>query len=225
MQRTLMALTVALVLASASALAQQRKFVPLDLSAKTNQKLADNQGRGAAGNHIKELPPGEQLFADIQFRVGEGLIQLGSKVLDKFPDKVTDIPAGKHASHVHLLHATAFGGGLNQPGTPWYVEDGTLIGEYHVRYEDQSTETIAIVYGDDVRDWFYLDGEKEPSKGKVVWRGANEFATQVGAKLRLYVSSWKNPKPDQKVLSIDYVSKKAETVAAPFCLAITLEEK
>jgi hypothetical protein len=74
-----------------------------------------------------------------------------------------------------------------------------------------------------VRDWFYLDDEKEPSKGKVAWRGTNEFAPQIGAKLRLYVSSWKNPKPEQKISSIDYVAKKNDIVAAPFCLAITLE--
>ena len=164
-------------------------------------------------------------MADIKFRVGEGLIQLGSKFLDKFPDKVTNIPVSEHAAQVHMLHATAFGGGPNQTGSPLHVEDGTLIGEYQVRYEDNSTESIAIIYGEEVRDWFYVDEEKEPSKGKVAWRGANEFATQVGAKLRLYVSSWKNPKPDQKIASIDYISRKDETAAAPFCLAITLEKK
>lgn len=224
MQRTLLVMTVALAFVSASALAKEGKFSSLDLTSKTNQKLVDNQGRGFEGNHLKELPVGEQFFAGVKFRVGDGLIQLGSRVLDKFPDKVTDISIGKRAAQLHLLHATAFGGGPNQPGTDGYVADGTLIGEYLVRYEDKSTETIAIVYGEDVRDWFYVDDEKEPSKGKVAWRGTNEFAPQVGAKLRLYVSSWKNPKPDQKILSIDYISKKNETAAAPFCLAITLEE-
>jgi hypothetical protein len=75
-----------------------------------------------------------------------------------------------------------------------------------------------------VRDWFFLPEEKEPSKAKVVWQGTNDRATQVGCKLRLYVSSWMNPKPEQKVASINYLSKKSETVAAPFCLAITVEE-
>lgn len=224
MQRTLTMLTVGIALASASVLAEETKFVCIDLSSKTNQKLADNQGRGAEGNHLKDVPTGEQLFADIKFRIGEGLIQLGSKLLDNFPEKVVDIRVGKQVLYLHLFHATAFGGGPNLPGTPGYVQDGMVIGEYVVRYEDNSTESIPIIYGEDVRDWFYREDEKDPSRGKVAWRGANDFATQVDAKIRLYVSSWKNPKPNQKVLNIDYVSKKSETVAAPFCLAITVEQ-
>jgi hypothetical protein len=168
---------------------------------------------------------GEHFFADIKFRVGEGFIQLGSTVAMDMPDKVTGIKVDQKFDQLHLFHATGFGGGPNLPGTAWHVEDGTLIGEYHVRYADESTECVPIIYGEDVRDWFYLEGEKEPSRGKVVWRGSNDRATQVGAKLRLYVSNWKNPKPDDAVKSIDYVSKKSETVAAPFCLAITLEQK
>lgn len=222
MQRTVIA--VALSLISTSVLAQERKFTSLDLGSKTNQKLTDKLHSGVEGNDLKELAVGEHSFAEVKFRVVDGLIQLGSKVMENMPDKVEGIPVGKKFARLHLFHATGFGGGPNLPGTPWYVEDGTLIGEYHVRYDDNSTESVAIVYGEDVRDWFYLPDEKEPSRGKVVWRGANDRAAQVGAKLRLYVSSWKNPKPDQKVLSIDYVSKKTETVAAPFCLAITVEE-
>jgi hypothetical protein len=225
MQRASFGLVVALSFTSVSISAQERKLTPLDLNTRTNQKLAANQGRGIEGNTLKELSPGEFVFMDIKFRVGDGLIQLGSKILDAFPDKVGEIPVGKLAAQLHFFHATAFGGGPNPPGSMGYVDDGTLIGEYTVRYEDSSSETIPIVYGEDVRDWFYLEGEKEPSKGKVAWRGSNDFAPQVQAKLRLYVSSWKNPKPDKKVVSIDYTSKKTETVAAPFCVAITVEEK
>lgn len=225
MRRILTMLAVGFALASASVGAQDRKFIPLELSSKTNQKLLDKLHTGAEGNNLKELSLGEHSFAGVKFRIGEGLIQLGSKVLETMPDKVESIPVDRKFAQLHLFHATGFGGGPNLPGTEWHVEDGTLIGEYHVRYHDNSTESIAIVYGEDVRDWFYLEDEKEPSRGKVAWRGSNDRATQVGAKLRLYVSSWKNPKPDQKVLSVDYLSKKSETVAAPFCLAITLEEQ
>jgi hypothetical protein len=223
-QQRLTVLVAALTLVSASASAQERKFVPLDLSSKANQKLTDKLHTGVDGNDLKELAVGEHTFAEIKFRIAEGLVQLGSKVLETMPGKVEGIPVGRKFAQLHLFHATGFGGGPNVPGTPWHVEDGTLIGEYHVRYDDNSTESVAIVYGEDVRDWFYLPDEKEPSRGKVAWRGANDRAAQVGAKLRLYVSSWKNPKPGQQVVSIDYVSKKTETVAAPFCLAITLEE-
>jgi hypothetical protein len=38
------------------------------------------------------------------------------------------------------------------------------------------------------------------------------------------MTTWKNPKPDQKIVSIDFRGRKDETVAAPFCVAITAED-
>jgi hypothetical protein len=92
-----------------------------------------------------------------------------------------------------------------------------------VQYDDGSQEGVPIVYGEDVRDWWFVEGEPEPSRGKVVWTGDNALATQIGARLRLYVSSWTNPKPDHTVTRIDYVARKTETVAAPFCISMSVE--
>jgi hypothetical protein len=39
--------------------------------------------------------------------------------------------------------------------------------------------------------------------------------------LRLYRASWDNPRPDEQVTSIDYVSRM--TAFAPFLIAITVE--
>jgi hypothetical protein len=52
-----------------------------------------------------------------------------------------------------------------------------------------------------------------------------QWSKQVGARVRLYLTTWANPKPDKKVVGINYLSKKADTVAAPFCVAMTLELK
>ena len=104
------------------------------------------------------------------------------------------------------------------------MEDGTFIGEYRINYDDKSTENIAIEYGKDVRDWWYREDEKETSRAKVVWKGENNLARQYSCRVRLYLTNWTNPKPEQKIVSIDYVSRKDETVAAPFCVAITAEE-
>jgi len=43
---------------------------------------------------------------------------------------------------------------------PLFVPDDTLIGEYKVRYDDKAVETIPVVYGKDVRDWWFVEGEK-----------------------------------------------------------------
>jgi hypothetical protein len=202
-----------------------RKLTYIDLRSKVNQKLTDNLGTGADGNNLNELPTGEQTFGDVKFEIGDGLIQLGSKVLEKMPEKVEDIKIDRTLTKLYILDATAFGGGPNKEGDPWFVKDDALIGEYQVKFEDKSAEIIPIVYGQDVRDWFYVEGEKELTRGKVIWKGENARAKQVGAKIRLYLTTWENPKPDKKVISIDYISKKDETVAAPFCVALTLERK
>jgi hypothetical protein len=224
MTRLLVGVVTWCFLGVAFATAADTKLTYVDLQPQANQKLADSFGSGVEGNNLAELPKGEQTFAGIKFKIDEGAIQLGSKVLDKMPEKVT-IPVNRAFATLHLLHATQYGGGPNKPGDDWFVEDNTPIGEYRVQYEDSSTVLIPIVYGQDVRDWFYVEGEKEPSRSKVAWKGSNGRAPQVGARIRLYLSSWENPSPAKKVTAIEYTSRKDQTVAAPFCVALTLEEK
>jgi len=203
----------------------ERKIAFLDLDGKTTHKLADNFSPDGRPGNFLTVPTGEQSFAGIQFKIGEGVIQLGSTVLKDKPEKVEGIQVDKKVSKLHILHATGYGGGPNVPGTPWHVTDGTIIGEYRIIYEDKSAEHIQIVFGEDVRDWWFRADEKETSRGKVAWKGDNELAKSYECRLRLYLTTWDNPTPDRKIVSIDYIGKKDETVAAPFCVAISLEEK
>jgi hypothetical protein len=216
-------IAIATVCCSTSKALAQQKFVCIDLSALMNRKLTDNLGSGIAGNSLASLPTGEQTFDGVKFTVGPGVLVLGGKVQEDDPDKIEGIPVNRAFAKLHILHATCFGGGPNMPGSEWHVKDGTLIGQYILHYDDGSAEGLSITYGEDVRDWYYVDGEQEPSRGKVVWKGENNRARQVGAHLRLYASTYANPKPKQKVVKIDYVSRKAETPAGPFCLAMTTE--
>ena len=73
-------------------------------------------------------------------------------------------------------------------------------------------------------DWWCYEGNPEPTRGKVAWKGENEGAKSLNATIRLYMATWENPKPDKKVKSIDYATTK-ETICAPFCVALTAEEK
>jgi hypothetical protein len=224
MKQCVAALAVCCLLHSVFAQETERKFVFVDLQPKANQKLADSFG-GDKANLLTKLPAGEHTLVGVRYKFGEGVIRLGSKLVDDMPDKVEGIKVGKAFAKLHILHATCFGGGPNQAGTPGYVEDGTTVGEYKVRYEDDRVETIPIVYGQDVRDWWYIKGDKTTNRAKIVWKGENEYATQLQSKLRLYETVWMNPRPDQAVRSIDFVSRKTETAAAPFVVAMSLEEK
>src|SRR6476619_1485352 len=51
----------------------------IDLTSHANHKLKDDFNSSRyAGNNLASLPVGEQTFAGVKFKVGDGLMQLGS---------------------------------------------------------------------------------------------------------------------------------------------------
>jgi hypothetical protein len=225
MSRSLIVLGTCFAFTLATAFAEDKQFNYVELKDHFNYKPGEKiAGDDRVGNELP-VPTGEQVMEGVKFQIADRVVQLGSKVMEEKPEKVEGIKVGRKFARLHILHATAYGGGPNAVGTPWYVEDDTLIGEYRINYEDKSSENIPIEFGKDVRDWWFREDEKETSRGKVAWKGDNDLAKQNSCRLRLYLTTWKNPKPDQKVVSIDYIGRKDETVAAPFCLAMSLEEK
>jgi hypothetical protein len=184
----------------------------IDLQPKANQKLKESFSGAVAGNNLAELKPGSQTLEGLKFDVGEGLIRLANKSLkDVLPEKVEGIPVGARFATLHILHATAYS-----------AADDTVIARYVVHYEDKSTETIEVVYGQDVRDWWCNDGDEEPTRGKVVWTGSNAATRASGTSLWLFALTWKNPRPARQVVAIDYLS--TLTGAAPFVVAMTYTE-
>jgi hypothetical protein len=194
--------------------APKEKYVFIDLQAKGNQKRTDSFITGRyAGNDLSELPKGEKKYGGVKFKIGNKVIQLYGSQAEKWPAQVEGIAIGQKFTRLHLLHATGF-----------KVDDNTVIGSYTVHYADKTKATIEIVYGKDMRDWLARsDGQTKISRGKVAWEGTNPSEKPTGGKVRLYLTTWKNPHPKKKVVSIDFTS--AKTLAAPFCVAMTLETK
>jgi len=191
-----------------------KKFSYIDIQAKSNHKLADDfHSTNYPGNNLSSLPQGEQTLEEVKFKIGEKLMQLGSMQIADMPDKIEGIKVDRKLAKLHILHATGYS-----------TDDDTTIGEYTVTWEDDTTVTIPIVYGKDVMDWWCYEGNGEPTVGKVAWKGENEGAKTLNATIRLYTMTWENPKPDKKVKSIDYSTMK-DTICAPFCVAMTAEEK
>jgi beta-galactosidase len=171
---------------------------------------------------LEELPQGEQIFAGVNFKVGDAYIQLAGKVLTaigelpNLPERVEGIKVNRSFTRLYILHA-------NQWGNFREVVDGTIIGHYVVHYEDGSVETIPIVQGENVRDWWERE-DQAVTRGTVAWRGYNrQLRVGRSVTLRLYLAWWYNPHPDKQVDSIDFMSTKT-TAAAPFCVAMTVEE-
>lgn len=188
-------------------------FTYINLQPKANHKLKDQFHDNAfTNNNLGSLPLGTQKFEGVPFKIEEKFIQLCGQRLKTRPAQVEGIKVDKKFAKLHILHATG-----------WFVPDDTLIGEYTVHYEDKTKETIPIVFGKDVRDWWFYENTPGVSRGKVAWQGTNEATTGNKAGIRLYLTTWENPKLDKKVVRIDYSSK--NTDAAPFCVAITAEEK
>jgi hypothetical protein len=215
----MLATGLACVLGTLQAPQETKKLSYVDLQPKANQKLTDNFA-GDDGNSLASLPKGEQTLEKVKFKIADGLLQLGSKLLkEEKPDRVDGIQIGKVFAQLHILHATQYGSGLG------VIADDTEIAKYIVHYEGGGTETIPVVYGQDVRNWWYSANEKGVTRGMVAWKGENERTKKFpGRQLRLYLSTWENPHPTKNVVSIDYV-KVGDTPAAPFCVALTLEEK
>jgi hypothetical protein len=182
----------------------------VNLQPYTNLKL--KEGQGNENNHLAELKEGEQTLAGVKFKIGEGLILLGSTNLPDRPKKVENIEVGAACSKLHILHACHHA-----------AEPDAIIGYITVTYEDNSTQTIPIVYGKDVLDWWHQEDDKGPSRAKVAWKGSNDDAKNSDRKIRLYLTTWKNPEPKRKVLNLEFGST-FYTAAAPFCVAITAEE-
>ena len=86
-----------------------------------------------------ELPQGDQVLAGVKFQIGEGLIHLASKQLPDRPERVEEIPVNTRFSKLYVLHGMGF-------GPRFGVKDGTNIGNYLVRYEDETTDMIPIIY-------------------------------------------------------------------------------
>ena len=170
-------------------------------------------------NDLCSLPTGTLTFSNIQFDV-RGLIRLDAvtnsslngAIAISYPSAVRDIQIGAKCRRIHVLH-----------GAEDSVPDGIVICRYVVRYADGSQHEIPVLYGRDVRNWWELDNDVNPQSdhGIVAWRGTNPAVADRGGHLRLYLSSFENPQPDVRVTTLELVS--AETRAAPFLIALTIE--
>ncbi len=215
MRRFLVTVGVCVMVSAALARAEDKKFTYLDLQPRANHKLTDIMHGDFVGNTLESLKTGEQSLEGVKFKIGEKFIQLGSThpTLQDKPEKVEEIKVNKKFEKLHILHATGY-----------KTEDDAVVGEYTVTWDDDTQGTIPITYGKDVLDWWYQDNSPVPANSKIAWKGENEAAKARNSKIRLYLTTWENPKPDKKVVKLDF-SSTMQTEAAPFCVAMTIEEK
>jgi WD40 repeat protein/serine/threonine protein kinase len=179
-------------------------------------------------NNLAELPTGPGTFAGVPFFVSEKYIHLGgptrySIALETLPQQVKHIRVGRRAHSLHFLHAIQGCG----------AKVGTTVARYTVHYDDGTSETFRVVYGEDLWDWYPIGGHDPDSltRGQPAWSGSNERLREharqrpdrLGAnpKITIYRSEWVNRHPDKKIASLDYA---CDIAGAPFCVAITCQD-
>ena len=92
------------------------------------------------------------------------------------------------------------------------AHDGTVIGKVTVDLDDGTTQTMNLVYGDNV---FAFDDLRMSPTTWLAWQGESALGAPVG----LWDAGWTNPEPSRPIRSITVTS--AGTHAAPILLAIT----
>jgi hypothetical protein len=167
-------------------------------------------------NNLARLPAGHRTFDGVRFNV-VGIIQLAdgndvTRTNNPYPESVEDIPVNRICRQLHLLHGTVQGLG-----------DQQAVGSLVLHYADGTTGKLDIVYGQHVYDWWFKGSSDLllASGTKVAWIGQNPEAAKDGYRIRVFKSSFNNPKPDVRIKTIDYVS--ALTPSGPFLLALTVE--
>ena len=167
-------------------------------------------------NNLARLPAGHHTFDGVRFNVA-GIIQLAdgndvTQTNNPYPESVEGIPVNRTCRQLHLLHGTVQGLG-----------DPLVVASLVLHYADGTTGKLDIVYGQQIYDWWFKGSAELPLAGntKVAWVGQNPEATRGGYRIRVFKSSFDNPKPDEQIKTIDYVS--ALTRSGPFLLALTVE--
>src|SRR5262245_28980307 len=134
------ALTAALI---AAPIGKTEPIKFISLKGHTNVKWDQNlHSDRFENNNLKSLPTGKQKFGDVEFEIGDGLMQLGSSNVESKPKEIKDIKVGRALKKLDFLQACGYS-----------TENDTVIGKYVVHYADKTTADIEIVFGRDVVDW------------------------------------------------------------------------
>ena len=125
-----------------------------------------------------------------------------------YPDSVKGIEIDQKANKIHFLVGAIFAGNMTT---------GSLAASLKINYEDGASESLELVAGTDIFEWWQADSIEELPSEKIGWVGVNNLGNKRG----FTKPSWTNPNPSKLISHIDFISGK--TNGAPFLIAITLE--
>jgi hypothetical protein len=191
-----------------------RTTAMVDLSACANANFTESWLPNSTDNDLSGLEIGRYVFGGVPFQVS-GIVQLSGAALEhaggRFPVAVKGIKVARIVSKLHLVHACA-----------GKEKDGVLIAKMILHYQDGEQREMPIAYGSQARDWQFWEFEPVNDTNTIMaWTGENLNVRAQNGSLRLYRTTWANPRPQSALLSLDYVSNQSRS--APFMVALTVE--
>jgi hypothetical protein len=180
------------------------RLVCLDLKGKINWPR--DQAIDLGGNHLGDMPMGQQTFAGIQFHIQDGAILLGGR---------PEPPSGRPLQVAGIPVKTTFKRLYAFQTAHYSIHGKKEIGGYRLNYDDGKSAVLPIIYGEDVSDWFF--GMTPPvERARMGWSGRNGVTA-----ISFYVTRYDNPHPEKTVTAIDFFA--TNVGAAPACVALTAE--
>jgi hypothetical protein len=168
-------------------------FKTIGLAELANMDFWDKGGNGAipwmkttrAGNDMRGIPLGDQVFNHIPFKVidpaqNQRKSVIGISTLAGLPREV-EIPIGDSAATVYLLHSSSD----NIPSS--------VAGAITFRYTDGTEASQYLMKGKDVTNWWFSSLENDHAG--VAWWGPNLCSTKVG----VCWAAVTNPQPRKKI--------------------------
>lgn len=185
----------------------------IDLTSAYNAGCSQRWLWGGQWDDLAALGSGRQRIAGIEFDV-RGVVQLThvppTREATGYPERIEGIVVGRSGRRLHFLH-----------GATDTAEHGEPIASYLVEYEDRERHDIEIQYGRDVLAWTLEPPPDSADTGKPRARAAWTGPGRVHRQVRLYVTTWENPRPEVPIASLGFVSRL--TGSAPFLVAVTVE--
>lgn len=182
---------------------------------------------GAVREEFLGLPRGVQVLDGTPFDI-RGVLRLESLTATThkwayYDFDLSPLPAARHipvgfrCSKLHFLQA--------KEGAK--VADHGEIARWIIHYADGTTYDWPVIYGEQLRDWWEGNNQDEPaeaSQAVIAWKGHSPCVVQGGGtNIRLFKSTWTNPRPEIEISSLDFVLSMATPSVHPLVVAITAE--
>ncbi len=187
----------------------ENRLIPLDMRAVANMDLADDKpGDGIGGctdegpyNDLRDLKPGRHKWLGVPFLVIDpasnqhrAVLTLRGKTFSAGPVSSSPITVGRKVRGLFFTHLANHAMGA-----------GTPAGEYEILYADGTRETLPIIVGTNIFNWWHDHQENEDSRTVAV---KVSQPLEDGSPYRFFrIWYWENPKSNVPVKSIVMKSK------------------